>query len=410
MKINTKIKSLLALAILLISVQGFAHRPDQSYLYFSIYEDSIEGNLQAVAKNLNASVGTNLPQDFTEEELEAAFPQIKPYILDRLQIRDGDTNFDIEFTEFGIIPAGDLGSFGVMKFKLTNVTAIPETITVDYRLFFDEDKKHRGLLLQEYNWKAGIINNETIHSAIFTPKSTTQDLDLSNLAVWTGFWAMVKMGIWHIWIGIDHIFFLIALLLPSVVRRKKGFKVRNFSDALAQWDFVENFKSSFWYILKVVTFFTLAHTITLSLSALGLVKLPSQLVESVIAFSIALAALHNIIPIFKHKEWLIAFIFGLFHGFGFAGVLAEKGMSGEFMAYTLFGFNIGVEIGQVLIILLVFPILFLIRKMKITPYIIILGSVFLIIMSLIWTFERATGINIPFGDPINKLKALFGNG
>ena len=93
--------------------------------------------------------------------------------------------------------------------------------------------------------------------------------------------------------------------------------------------------------------------------------LPSRLSESVIAISIALAAYHNIQPIFKGKEWTIAFIFGFFHGFGFASVLAELG-SGEYLGLTLFGFNLGVEIGQIAVIIVIFPILYAIRKSR--PY------------------------------------------
>jgi len=362
-------KLLLTLSFTLYIALTFAHNRDQSYLYLNIYEDRIEGNFQAVSKNINPSVGVQLDKHFTLEELNAVLPQLHAYILENVSIKDKSQKLEIEFTGSKVLANQEFGNFAILKFNLKGVDIVPDEIAVDYDLYFDSDKKHRALLLQGYNWKAGIVNNESVHSAIFSPKNTSFTLNLAKYNFWTGFWGMIRMGVWHIWIGIDHILFLVALLFPSVVRRRKT-SLSGFKGIIDQWEGVDQFKSAFWYILKIVTFFTLAHTITLTLATLGWVKLPSHIVEAIIAFSIALAAFHNIKPIFKQKEWLIAFVFGLFHGFGFAGVLGEKGIQGEYLFPTLFGFNIGVEIGQVLIILAIFPILFLLRKQKVYPYII----------------------------------------
>lgn len=387
-------KILLILIILIIPNLAEAHNPGQSYLYFSTYQDRIEGEFQAKAKEWNEALGTNLPKFFTKNDLEAIYPQIKEYILERASVSSELGEHSIIFTELDILTeGGSLGAFSRVYFRLDNVTKIPEELEVTYDLFFENDSNHRSLLLQAYNWKAGIIDNESVHSAIFTPRDTTQILDLSKASTWNGFISMIKMGIWHIWIGIDHIFFLLALALPAVAIRLPNRE--SVKEIFTQWQGVEKFKPAFWYIVKVVTFFTIAHTITLSLAALGVINLNARIVESIIALSIALAALHNIIPIFKHKEWLIAFGFGLFHGFGFAGVLAEKGLSGEYMALTLFGFNFGVEIGQLLIILLLFPFLFFMRNTKVYSFSVITASAALILLSLIWTYERFFDVNIP---------------
>ena len=141
----------------------------------------------------------------------------------------------------------------------------------------------------------------------------------------------------------------------------------------------------------------MAHSITLAVAAFGVVDLPSRYVESIIAFSIAIAAFHNIRPIFKSREWLITFAFGLFHGFGFASVLGEKGLGGEFMALSLVGFNVGVEIGQVLIVAGIFPILYLIRGTKFYPKLIWGGSALLILIALHWVVERLFEIDIRLG-------------
>lgn len=387
-------KILLILSLFLISNLAEAHNPGQSYLYFSTYQDRIEGEFQAKANEWNKALGTNLPKIFTKADLEAILPQIKKYILENVSVSSELGEHPIIFTELEVLSAGEsLGTFSRVYFRLDNVTKIPEQLEVTYDMFFENDSSHRSLLLQAYNWKAGIINNESVHSAIFTPSDTTQELDLSNASTWNGFISMIKMGIWHIWIGIDHIFFLLALMLPAVVNRLPNRK--SIKEIFTQWEGVEKFKPALWFIVKIVTFFTIAHTITLSLAALGIINLNARIVESIIAISIALAALHNIIPIFKQKEWLIAFGFGLFHGFGFAGVLADKGLSGEYMALTLFGFNFGVEVGQLLIILMLFPTLFFVRKTKVYSYSVVFTSAALIVLSLIWTYERFFDINIP---------------
>jgi hypothetical protein len=113
-------------------------------------------------------------------------------------------------------------------------------------------------------------------------------------------------------------------------------------------------------------------------------------VESVIAISIAIAAIDILFPIFKKKIAWVVFIFGLFHGFGFASVLAHLGVLGEHMALSLFGFNLGVEIGQVAVILVIFPLLYMIRNYAFFPKIILrFGAVVLIVLSTVWFLERA---------------------
>jgi hypothetical protein len=214
---------------------------------------------------------------------------------------------------------------------------------------------------------------------------------------------MIKSGIWHIWMGFDHILFLLALLLPSVLRFRSKDEVLPVGVHNNVWKPVERFKAALKNVIKIVTFFTIAHSITLCLAAFQIISLHPRLIESIIAISIALAAIHNIYPLLSRKEWLIAFVFGLFHGFGFASVLAEKGLGGSYLGLSVFGFNLGVEIGQLAIIALVFPILYLLRKTFLYPKIRVFGSIFLIFISLYWFIERAFGVDFPVGRIIWKI-------
>ena len=145
-----------------------------------------------------------------------------------------------------------------------------------------------------------------------------------------------RSGVAHIAIGYDHIAFIVALLLWA--RR-------------------------FWPVAKVVTAFTVAHSITLALAALDIVALPGSLVEPLIAASIVWVAVENFIWRDVARRWKIAFALGLVHGFGFAGVLREFGLPSDALALALAFFNVGVEIGQIVIVAVAVPALALLDRL-----------------------------------------------
>lgn len=154
-------------------------------------------------------------------------------------------------------------------------------------------------------------------------------------------------GVWHVWIGYDHIAFLLLLLLPSVLRSKGG----EWHSGVARREVVGD-------VFRIVTAFTLSHSITLGLAATSVLTLPSGLIEFSIAASIVMAGLMNLLPGFAGWRLPLAFGFGFVHGFGFANALAELGSSGSQLAPMLAGFNLGVEVGQLSLVAVALPILF----------------------------------------------------
>jgi len=372
---------LIAFSLLLFfPIFSFAHAPEQGYIFLRVYEkDGVEGRFEITTGDLNKifnwglnSKGNNL------ENVKIHSKELEKYLLAHSGFKSNLGNHEITFKGIDILSTKS-GNYIQVMFDLDNFDTIPDELEVTYNIGFEESPTHRGFLAMEYNWRAGVINNERNISLYFTPDQITDTLDLTKVSIWKGFVGMIRQGIWHIWIGIDHIFFLLALILPAVVKRRRKEEIPS---VMESWNPEEKFKPAFKYIIKIVTFFTIAHTITLSLAALQIVRLPGWIVESIIAFSIGLAAFHNIRPIFKGKDWIIAFVFGLFHGFGFASVLGDIGLKDEFLVYSLLGFNIGVEIGQLFIIIGVFPILYLLRTKKWYSRILVFGSVFLIIASI----------------------------
>jgi hypothetical protein len=143
-------------------------------------------------------------------------------------------------------------------------------------------------------------------------------------------------------------------------------------------------------VAKVVTAFTVAHSITLSLAALSVVVLPSRLVESGIALSVLLAALNNLHPVVANGRWIAAFGFGLLHGFGFAGALHDLGLPAGSLALSLFGFNLGVEAGQLAIVVVFLPLAFLLRSTWAYRRMLFAGgSVAIAAIAVVWLVERA---------------------
>jgi hypothetical protein len=179
--------------------------------------------------------------------------------------------------------------------------------------------------------------------------------------------------------GIDHLLFLLSLLLPAVLFRRSG-----------RWEPVAQARPALVSILKVVTAFTLAHSITLTLAALDVVRLPSRLTESVIAASIIVAALNNIVPIVTDSRARIAFAFGLLHGFGFASVLSDMGLPHGARVISLLAFNLGIETGQLAVVLTVMPIIYLCRagafyRRGVMPW----GSAAIALIAMMWLVQRA---------------------
>lgn len=398
-------KKLLTLILsFVIIAQLSAHEPDASYLYFRIYENGMGGRVEMTGTDINKALNLGVPNDgITVADVTPYLPQIYSYLEQRVDVSHENEYYKIKWNDPTSLQLDKMDDFIRFHFDLENVDAVPPFINVSYNVLLDKISDHKGIMIMEYNWKAGIMENEALISDVFAQGDIQKKLDLTDASLWKGFVALVKLGIWHIWIGLDHILFIVALILPAVVFRRKDDE----GNIINEWLPEPKFKPAFMYIIKIVTFFTVAHSITLALGALQLVDLPSRFVESIIALSIALAAIHNIVPVFKNKEYLVAFIFGLFHGFGFASVLGDKGLGGDFLVLSLLGFNVGVELGQLAIIIAIFPLLFFIRKLPIYSYILKWGSVLLIFISLYWCIERGLEIDLPLGAWLWKIKAAI---
>ncbi|MEO1589884.1 MAG: HupE/UreJ family protein [Cyanobacteria bacterium J06632_22] len=362
-----------------------AHAQGQSYLYFQIGESSVTARAEIPVESLNNAAGLGLPTDkrVRATDIEPKLADIQNYVDQHLSIDCAPQSCTAVFQDFGFLNT-TFSQFLLLNYTVEGFETLPDELQVKYDVILANEPQHTNLLLIEENWKTGTFANESNALLVFNQPEQVRTLDLTSGSIWQGFTAIVGLGIEHILEGIDHVLFLVALLLPSVLRREDS-----------RWQPVGKFSTALIYIIKIATAFTVAHSITLGLATLGWVNLPSRLVESIIAASIGLAAVDIFIPLFRGRSWVIIFLFGLFHGFGFADVLAELGVTSRYALLSLFGFNLGVEIGQLAIIAVVFPLLYLIRKQFLYRRVALqTGGVLLGAVSLYWFIERAFDINL----------------
>ncbi|MGI4847330.1 MAG: HupE/UreJ family protein [Janthinobacterium lividum] len=354
----------------LVAASAWAHKPSDSYLTIAVEGNVINGQWDIALRDLDFAMGLDANGDgaITWGEVRGHQKEIDAYAMARLQISVQEKACPAQIGAHLIDEHTD-GTYVVLRFR-AECAAIKDTLAIAYRLFFDIDPQHKGLLQLQYQ--------DVSSTGIFSPDKARQEFSLTRPSRWTQFIDYCREGVWHIWIGFDHILFLLALLLPAVMVRREH-----------AWQAVREFKPAFSAVLKIVTAFTLAHSITLKLATLGVVSLPSRWVESTIAASVVIAALNNIVALFAERRWMMAFAFGLIHGFGFATVLTDLGLPQQALALALVGFNLGVEGGQLAIVGVFLPLAYLLRNSWFYRRIVLLGgSILITAMALVWLAER----------------------
>lgn len=358
------------LVCLFYAVLAHAHKPSDSYISLSVKGNHIQGQWDIALRDLDYAIGLDANDDgqITWSELRSRQADITAYVLPRLLI-SGDGVACSSHVHEHLVDRHSDGAYEVLRFSAECRTS-PKTLELNYSLFAELDPQHKGLLNLQHQ---GITR-----TAIFGIEQPLQRFELANSSPWRQFLGFVREGVWHIWIGFDHILFLLALLLSAVLLRRGG-----------QWVAVGDFRSAFWNVLKIVTAFTVAHSVTLSLAALSVIQLPTRLVETTIAGSIVVGAINNIRPVIHARLWMVAFIFGLIHGFGFASVLADLHLPHDALLRSLVGFNIGVELGQLAIVALFLPLAFLLRHTHLYQrYTLGVGSFAIATLAAIWMAER----------------------
>jgi HupE / UreJ protein len=353
-----------------------AHKSSDSYLTLHLDGQRIAGQWDIALRDLDYAIGldTDNDGDITWGELRAHHQAIAAYALSNLQLTADGSACPTRVIDHLVDEHSD-GQYEVLRFA-ADCPVAPAALSIKYTLLFDVDPQHRGLLrLQE---------NGRTHTTVFSPDHEAWQLEGQSVALGRQFLDYFQTGVWHIWTGFDHILFLCALLLPAVLELRGG-----------RWQAVASFRQAFLDVVRIVTAFTIAHSITLSLAVLGFITLPSRLIESAIAASVVIAALNNLYPTIEKRLWVVAFVFGLVHGLGFANVLTDLALPKPALAVSLVSFNLGVEGGQLAIVAAFLPLAYLSRRSWLYPRLVLgAGSLGIVAVASIWLVERSLNVSI----------------
>ncbi len=369
---------ILAACMLWLALPVHAHKASDSYLVLDVQGAQVTGQWDIALRDVDFVLGLDADGDgtITWGELRGRHTEINVWALNALNLeRGGKCSLRVSQNE---VDEHTDGAYSVLRLA-GNCPTSSGDLALGYRLLFDVDALHRSL--------ARITLDGKVQSAVMSPQVPKQTFTAAAASNWSQIAQFFVQGVWHIWIGFDHILFLLALLLPLVLVREQG-----------RWRPVERFSHALREVLWVVTAFTAAHSVTLSLAALGLVQLPSSLVESAIAVSVVVAALNNLVPLFNHRLWVVSFGFGLIHGFGFANVLAELDLPQGALVRSLVGFNLGVEAGQLAIVAVFLPLAYALRRTAFYRRgVLLFGSVLTLVLALVWLAERALDLKLMSG-------------
>ena len=354
----------LCLILMFVSVSAHAHRSYESYLKLSLQQ--IPTLVWEIETNNFESLFA-LDDDGNEivswKELRNHQQTLVTYSQARISLAFDQTPFVPKVKELSIKRRDDQ-TYLVLSLDVPQKFS-PQNFTVHYGLFFDIDPDQRLLLNIQSDLEQSVF--------ILSPQKRFLSVDINSNNPGFQLRHFIREGMEHLLIGYDHLAFLLMLVLAQLSGHARSCGVRNQLLAL----------------VKLITAFSVAHTLTLFMSATKLVSLPSAWVEVVIALTVMLAALANVSGRGKILRWQLAFVFGLIHGFGFANVLGEINLQQVSFMISLLGFNLGLELAQLGLVLAVFPLLlWLRRRAKWYGYLsaACCGPTFL--LSLWWVFQR----------------------
>ena len=272
--------------------------------------------------------------------------------------------------------------------------ASARVFTLNYDVIQHRVVTHKIFVSIRRDFENGVLGGQPELAGVLKFQATSLSIDRSSGTWWRGFRAVFTLGARHIAEGTDHMLFLLVLLLPAPLLVRRG-----------RWSGSGSMKQSAVGVIKIVTAFTLGHSITLIAGALGAIHVPGRPVEILIAASILVSAIHAMRPLFAGREPLVAGGFGLVHGLAFATVLADFGYDAWTLGISILGFNLGIEAMQILVVTLTTPWLALLSRSPLYSVVRIGGAVVAAVAACGWIAERAMGIANPVAPVIEYATA-----
>lgn len=371
-------RGLWCLLLALCTGAAWAHSSSNSYLLLSEREGATVLRADVHLRDIDLVFDLDADRDgqVVWSEVEARQAEVLPWLAQGLRVGTEATACGLDPIDTQASERAD-GTYLSTEWRLACPAGVgPSGLGLSYQLLFDRDNLHRALLR--------IDLPQVQSSAMLSPERPTVALPTDNPSTAEVLGRYVVEGVWHIWIGIDHILFLLSLLVLAPLVSARQWVTR--------WAAEPRLRPAFMEVLAVVTAFTVAHSITLSLSVLEWVEPPASFIEPVIAVSVVLAALNNLLGWWSVRRWRLAFVFGLIHGFGFANVLLDLGLPASQLAVALGGFNVGVELGQLAIVGVFFPLAWWLRHTAFYRWVVVVGgSLAIVLVGSVWTVQRVLG-------------------
>ena len=353
---------------------AMAHQTGNSYLTVSESDGRLQLEIDFIVRdlgNLLQAPGQPNEPPPAPDKLQSLQAPITAAIQKSLTIAVDEKANPLAFLSQSVVLHND-GLYVRQRFIGSDLPVDAKFIVVRYEFFTQNDKLGRAFFK--------LVMRQDEISSVFDQTSAIQRFALGETKRWSTIGLFTKEGAKHIWEGADHLLFLLTLLLPGLM-----LTIREPDAAGLQ----PSNRAAEKFALKVITAFTLAHSITLACSVFGWVSLPDKWIESLIALSIMVSAVLNLQTRFHISHWKLAFLFGLIHGMGFANGLKELGLSSSYFLETLFAFNLGVELGQLsAVILVAVPVLLLARQSEAKQRILKYGSIAVLLTSMVWLAQR----------------------
>jgi len=269
--------------------------------------------------------------------------------------------------------------------------------TLDYDVVMHQVINHKAMISVRNDWENGIVTDNPTEVGVIERDMQTMTIkpfavDLHKGSNWKGFAGMFSLGMEHIRTGTDHLLFILTLLLPACLLASGK-----------KWGSYGGFNYSVSRLLKIVTAFTIGHSITLLIGTLGITSIPSQLIEIMIAVSILVSAMHAIVPLFYGKELFIALGFGLIHGLAFSQTLQNLHLGSTDLALSVLGFNLGIEAMQIAVIATTIPWFIIMSR---TPWFGIVKNMLASVVSVAaigWIMQRIAGVDNLISKTTDKL-------
>lgn len=383
-----------------------AHPMPNSVVLLTIHANRIDAELQIPLVELQSAWG-HAVNDSSARLVERLGPQLRAYLQAHIRPKSPDGRFwTVSVGELTVHESQNPIN-GVYRELTAQVQMTPPAgpsspgddvrqFTFYYDVVLHQVRTHKILVSVRQDWAGGQLAEVepvqvgTISLDIVNDRILPLPVNLASGSFWRGFTAMIKLGSQHIAEGTDHLLFLLVLLLPAplLVTGSPGphRRIGRFG-----WGRFGGVRYSLRHILLIVTAFTIGHSLTLLLGAMGWVRLPAQPVEILIAVSILVSAAHAVRPLFPGREAWIAAGFGLVHGLAFASTLANLQLDARPMALSILGFNLGIEGMQLVVIGLTIPWLMLLSRTPAYPFIRLTGAFLAAVAAIAWVVERITG-------------------